>query len=416
MGGGNSKASAAVRVTQVYELQEILGKGSFASVYEAKLLEEGRVTAAGLAIPNYVAIKAIDKSKLPDDEIPLLQEECTIMNKLQHPNCVGLLEFFDEPDFFYLVLELVRGGELFDQIVSKGFFNEVEAAHATKQIAQSLAYLESMKIVHRDVKPENLIYESNALDANIKLTDFGLAKDISEMPSEFPLTDPCGTPGYVAPEILQGMPYGGKVDTWALGVILFILLCGYPPFYAEEQPELFEQIKKGQYRFDSPYWDEVSEPAKDVVRKLLQIDPVKRISATQLLEEPWVANPEEQNSTNFGDHVLEGIDKIRKMKLQRAIFKIRAMNGFGALAKAARGFDTAKASATASEKSKQEESKGEDSTNAGSKPPKSDESDGDQADESANVNKADETKEATPDKEQNENADGAEEAAGLVVK
>mmetsp|Transcript_12378 Transcript_12378/g.22951 ORF Transcript_12378/g.22951 Transcript_12378/m.22951 type:complete len:421 (+) Transcript_12378:45-1307(+) len=338
MGGGASKGEAAVKINQVYKFKDAIGKGSFATVYEAELIDTNRKTVGGDDIPPVVAIKAIDKSRIPEDELPLLQDECNIMLHLSHPNCVGLLEFFDEPDFYYLVLELVKGGELFDQIVSKGYFNEVEAAHAAQQIAQSLSYLESKKIVHRDVKPENLIFESCDVDANIKLTDFGLAKDISSFEDEFCLTDPCGTPGYVAPEILQGKPYGSKVDTWALGVILFILLCGYPPFYSDDQTELFDQIKKGNVRFDPPYWDDVSQAAKNVILKLLVVDPKQRLSATALLQEPWVANPEAQNAKHFGDHVLEGLDIIRKQKIKRAIFKIKAMKSFDAITRIARDF------------------------------------------------------------------------------
>lgn len=192
MGGGTSKkASSASAVADLYSFGDPIGKGSFATVYEGTLRAPGRTNANGTAIPTLVAIKAIDKSKIPTEEVPLLQEEVTIMEKLDHPNCVRLLEFFDEEDYFYLVLELVRGGELFDQIVAKGYFNEVEAAHATQQVAQALAYLEERKVVHRDVKPENLIYESNDTDANIKLTDFGLAKDIAGYQDDKPLVGTC---------------------------------------------------------------------------------------------------------------------------------------------------------------------------------------------------------------------------------
>ncbi|GBG24648.1 Protein kinase, putative [Hondaea fermentalgiana] len=336
MGGGASKTKKQSMDT-FYKLGQSIGQGSFATVYEAELIDPDRKTESGFPIPSLVAIKAIDKSKIPNDEIPLLQEEVTIMQKLDHENCVRLLEFFDEENFFYLVLELVKGGEVFDQIVAKNYYNEIEAAHAVRQVARALAYLEDSGIVHRDVKPENLIYESNATDANIKLTDFGLAKDISGYNSNKPLSDPCGTPGYVAPEILCGIKYGCKVDTWALGVILYILLCGYPPFYSEDQQELFRSIKSGKYVFDSPYWDEVSDAAKDVVRKLLVLDQDKRLSAKQVLEEPWVANPDAQRSENFGKHVQEGIAEVQKRKFKRAVLRVKAITQFGKLINAEGG-------------------------------------------------------------------------------
>jgi len=320
-------------IHNVYQLKDAIGKGSFATVYEAKLNTPGRVGANGVSIPELVAVKAIDKSKVPREELPLLEGEVEILKKLDHRNCVRLLESFDEPEFLYLVLELVKGGELFDQVISKGFFNEIEAAHATRQIARALAYLQGNEIVHRDVKPENLLFESSNTESEIKLTDFGLAKDISGESSEKPLSDPCGTPGYVAPEILCGLKYGLKVDTWALGVILFILLCGYPPFFAEDQQELFSLIKRGRVKFDSPYWDDVSNDAKHVVIKLLQVNPDKRLSASDLLKEPWVADPDAQNPKIFGEHVVNGIKEVQKRKFKRAVLRVKAMQEFNKLAK-----------------------------------------------------------------------------------
>lgn len=349
MGGGASKAKKQ-SMQNFYRLKGSIGQGSFATVYEADLIEEGRQTESGFPIPSVVAIKAIDKSKIPDDEIPLLKEEVTIMQKLNHENCVRLLEFFDEENYFYLVLELVRGGEVFDQIVAKNYYNEKEAAHAVRQVARALAYLEEQGIVHRDVKPENLIYESNDTDANIKLTDFGLAKDISKFNTDKPLSDPCGTPGYVAPEILSGVKYGCKVDTWALGVILYIMLCGYPPFYSEDQQELFRAIKDGKYAFDSPYWDEVSDAAKSVVRKLLVLDQDKRLSANQVLQEPWVANPDAQSNVAFGKHVLEGIAEVQKRKFKRAVLRVKAVTQFGKLLSGDGGAANAFATALAGHK------------------------------------------------------------------
>jgi serine/threonine protein kinase len=342
MGGGASKGDAAsgkddedCGFTKVYRLGNTLGSGSFATVYMGYLIDKStpRVTASGVTIPEEVAIKVIDKTKLSDGpDKDAVMEEVRVQSSVHHPNCVGLFEYFNEKNKLYLVLELVKGGELFDQIVEKGYFNEREAAHTVQQIALALAYLEERKIVHRDLKPENLIFSKRSPDAVLKLTDFGLAKDISREPSSEPLHDPCGTPGYVAPEILMNKPYGLKVDTWAVGVILYTLLCGYPPFYSEDQQALFTQIKKGVYVFDAPYWDDVSSSAKEVVAKLLVVNPQKRLSAKQLLELDWVKDPHSQNQAHLGKHVIEGIEKLQKnAKFKKAVAKVKALKKFDKL-------------------------------------------------------------------------------------
>jgi serine/threonine protein kinase len=343
MGGGASKGDAAAvkseedlgSATKVYRLGSTLGSGSFATVYTGHLIDKStpRVGANGVTIPEEVAIKVIDKTKLSEGaEKDAVMEEVRVQSSVHHPNCVGLYEYFNEKNKLYLVLELVKGGELFDQIVEKGYFTEREAAHTVQQIAMALAYLEERKIVHRDLKPENLIFSKRSPDAVLKLTDFGLAKDISRESSSEPLNDPCGTPGYVAPEILMSKPYGLKVDTWAVGVILYTLLCGYPPFYSEDQQALFSQIKKAVYVFDSPYWDDVSKGAKEVVTKLLVANPQKRLSAKELLELDWVKDPHSQNQAHLGKHVIEGIEKLQKnAKFKKAVAKVKALKKFDKL-------------------------------------------------------------------------------------
>jgi serine/threonine protein kinase len=349
MGGGLSKGDAAAAkseqdlgsATKVYRLGSTLGSGSFATVYTGNLICQSppRVGANGVTIPEEVAIKVIDKKKLSEGaEKDAVMEEVRVQSSVHHPNCVGLYEYFNEKDKLYLVLELVKGGELFDQIVEKGYFNEREAAHTVQQIALALAYLEERKIVHRDLKPENLIFSKRSPDAVLKLTDFGLAKDISHESSSEPLNDPCGTPGYVAPEVLMSKPYGLKVDMWAVGVILYTVLCGYPPFYSEDQQALFSQIKKAVYVFDSPYWDDVSKGAKEVVSKLLVANPHKRLSAKELLELDWVKDPHSQNTAHLGKHVIEGIEKLQKnAKFKRAVAKVKALKKFDKLLLATKG-------------------------------------------------------------------------------
>jgi len=317
-----------VKTKYQWTTADVIGSGSFATVYRAELIDQGRTTIDGTVIPRFVAIKVIDKSNLSSEDIPHLKEECEIMEQLSHPNCVRLFEHFDDETMLYLVLELAAGGELFDSIINKGHYSEIEAAHAVRQMALALAYLAEKKIVHRDVKPENLIYASNEPDAVIKLTDYGLAKNISAFDSDSPLNDACGTPGYVAPELLLEQPYGTKVDVWAMGVILYILLCGYPPFHEDtgNQSKLFRKIKNAQFEFHSPWWDNVSQAAKDLVRKLLTLDPSNRPTAAEVLLEPWVADPDAQSSADLGAHVIEGIKNVKNQRFKAAVNKLMALS------------------------------------------------------------------------------------------
>ncbi|KAG1690851.1 hypothetical protein DVH05_027453 [Phytophthora capsici] len=186
-----------------------------------------------------------------------------------------------------MVMEEMSGGELFDRIVEKEKYSEKEASCVVKKLADALLYCHQKGIVHRDLKPENLLYQSTDEDAEIKIADFGLAKLIK---GDSLMQTACGTPGYVAPEILEGRPYGAEVDLWSLGVIAYILLCGFPPFYDENNAALFQSIKSGVYDYPSPYWDCVSDSAKDLISRLLVVDPKKRFNAQQVLDHPWVAD------------------------------------------------------------------------------------------------------------------------------
>merc|ERR1712083_331462 len=214
-------------------------------------------------------------------------------------------------------MELVTGGELFDRIVAKGNYTEGDAADLMKTLCDALAYLHEKNIVHRDLKPENLLYSSPADDATIKVADFGLARIVS---GKDMMKTACGTPGYVAPEILKNMGYdSGAVDVWSSGVILYILLCGFPPFYEEELPALFDQILHARYDFPSPWWDTICKGAKDLVMKMLEIDPKKRLTAAQVRQHPWVVSC---LGGTVGDNKLpETIDALRKYNASRKLKK-----------------------------------------------------------------------------------------------
>ena len=279
-------------ITKLYEIGDELGSGNFAKVKKAKRKaktadvekEVGGKKKVVLKAGADVAIKIIDKAKVEDMQD--IQREIEIMNMVDHPNVINLFEIFDEPKKMNLVLELVTGGELFDRIVAKGNYSEKDAATCMSQLCQALDYLHTKKIVHRDLKPENLLYASPADDANLKVADFGLARMLTAGDM---MKTACGTPGYVAPEILKNKGYdSGAVDMWSAGVILYILLCGFPPFYEEELPALFDQILHARYDFPSPWWDNISADGKDLVKKLLELDVKKRLKAAQVLAHPWM--------------------------------------------------------------------------------------------------------------------------------
>jgi calcium/calmodulin-dependent protein kinase I len=206
-----------------------------------------------------------------------LKTEVHILKSVNNPNIVELLDVYEDDENVYLVMELLTGGELFDRIVNKypNGYSEKTASILIKKIVSSIQYLHKLGVVHRDLKPENLLYASEDNDSDIKITDFGLAKIAN---GEVMLKTACGTPNYVAPEVLLNHGYDSSVDMWSIGVILYILLCGFPPFYSENTPELFDQIINGVYDFPSPYWDNISNSAKSLIQGLLQVDPKKKDS------------------------------------------------------------------------------------------------------------------------------------------
>uniref|UniRef100_A0A669DL15 Calcium/calmodulin dependent protein kinase I n=1 Tax=Oreochromis niloticus TaxID=8128 RepID=A0A669DL15_ORENI len=232
-----------------------------------------------------VAVKCIPKKALEGKENSI-ENEIAVLHKIKHTNIVSLEDIFESKSHLYLVMQLVSGGELFDRIIEKGFYTEKDASKLIQQILDAVKYLHDMGIVHRDLKPENLLYYSMDEDSKIMISDFGLSKIEG---SGSVMSTACGTPGYVAPEVLAQKPYSKAVDCWSIGVIAYILLCGYPPFYDENDAKLFEQILKAEYEFDSPYWDDISDSAKDFIVHLMEKDPSIRYTCEQALQHPWIA-------------------------------------------------------------------------------------------------------------------------------
>ena len=268
-------------VEEQYEVGKKIGDGNFAEVKECVHRKTGK---------KY-ALKIIDKSKTRGaKETKMIENEVRTMQVIRHPNCVALYDVFDTEDELFLVMELVEGGDLFDRIVDKGKYAESDAVRLVRNMATAIQHLHSKNIIHRDLKPENLLVTKDKMGRDtIKLADFGLSMVVTE-----PLHTICGTPTYVAPEIIADGPegYGLQVDLWATGVIAYIMLCGFPPFASQSknQKDLFRKIKRGHFSFPEPYWEGVSKEAKDLISKLLQVNPKDRFTADEILSHPWIAS------------------------------------------------------------------------------------------------------------------------------
>uniref|UniRef100_A0A665V9I3 calcium/calmodulin-dependent protein kinase n=1 Tax=Echeneis naucrates TaxID=173247 RepID=A0A665V9I3_ECHNA len=268
--------TTCTRFTDEYQLYEELGKGAFSVVRRCVKLCTGQEYAA----------KIINTKKLSARDHQKLEREARICRLLKHPNIVRLHDSISEEGFHYLIFDLVTGGELFEDIVAREYYSEADASHCIQQILEAVLHCHQMGVVHRDLKPENLLLASKCKNAAVKLADFGLAIEVQgDQQAWFGFA---GTPGYLSPEVLRKEAYGKPVDIWACGVILYILLVGYPPFWDEDQHKLYQQIKAGAYDFPSPEWDTVTPEAKNLINQMLTINPAKRITAQEALKHPWV--------------------------------------------------------------------------------------------------------------------------------
>uniref|UniRef100_A0A4W4FY41 Serine/threonine-protein kinase DCLK2 n=1 Tax=Electrophorus electricus TaxID=8005 RepID=A0A4W4FY41_ELEEL len=262
-------------ILEKYKVGKVIGDGNFAVVKECTERSTGKE----------FALKIIDKNKCRGKE-HLIENEVAVLRRVKHPNIIMLVEEADTSSELYLVMELVKGGDLFDAITSSMKYTEKDASSMVHNLAAALKYLHGMSIVHRDIKPENLLVcESPDGTKALKLGDFGLATVV-----DGPLHTVCGTPTYVAPEIIAELGYGLKVDIWAAGVITYILLCGFPPFRSEVgvQEDLFDQILQGNLEFPSPYWDNITDSAKELIGQMLQVNVDARYTAADVLIHPWV--------------------------------------------------------------------------------------------------------------------------------
>ncbi|XP_048089050.1 calcium/calmodulin-dependent protein kinase (CaM kinase) II gamma 1 isoform X6 [Alosa alosa] len=294
----------STRFTDEYQLYEELGKGAFSVVRRCVKKSSGQEYAA----------KIINTKKLSARDHQKLEREARICRLLNHANIVRLHDSIAEEGFHYLIFDLVTGGELFEDIVAREYYSEADASQCISQILESVNHIHQHDIVHRDLKPENLLLASKMKGAAVKLADFGLAIEVQgDQQAWFGFA---GTPGYLSPEVLRKDPYGKPVDIWACGVILYILLVGYPPFWDEDQHKLYQQIKAGAYDFPSPEWDTVTPEAKNLINQMLTINPAKRITAEQALTHPWVC---QRSTVASMMHRQETVECLRKFNARRKL-------------------------------------------------------------------------------------------------
>mmetsp|Transcript_66951 Transcript_66951/g.193497 ORF Transcript_66951/g.193497 Transcript_66951/m.193497 type:complete len:368 (-) Transcript_66951:90-1193(-) len=322
-GSGSSKkkksstvedSSSGKTFNELYKLGKPLGEGAFSVVKEGSHKQSS----------ESFAIKIVTKSKLSKEDEIALKDEIEVLSELKHKHIIRLHDVFDEPQFYYLVTEKMMGGELFDRIVQKSYYNEKEARDVCVILFDAIRYCHKHKVAHRDLKPENLLLTSESDDSDIKIADFGFAKKVTKPNS---LTTQCGTPGYVAPEILEGKPYDTQADMWSLGVIVYILLGGYPPFIEQNQRELFRKIRKGQYEFHEEYWGQVSKDAKSLITKCLTVSPEKRYDAEVAMKDKWIgADASKLANQDLGNNLEKFKAFNAKRKFKAAVKTVVAAN------------------------------------------------------------------------------------------
>jgi serine/threonine protein kinase len=299
----------------LYLWGEQIGIGTFSVVHEVLHKET----------ENIFAVKRVSRKDLhPSDAVALHDEIAALQQVTDCEHIVRLYDVFDEPDFTFLVLECMKGGDLIDRIIEKRHYTEYDAKEVSRKLIMGVAYCHKKKIANRNLKPENLLLKAGS-DTDVKISDFGYAKTVT-----FPnsLRTQCGTEGYVAPEILEHRPaYDVPCDMWSLGVIIYIVLGGYRPFRGEGE-EVMRQIRYGDYKFHKRYWSHVSDDAKNLITRMLTVDPEKRITAEAALRSPWINSDEDSLGTHELTSNMKDLNDLRsaKAKIKGAVNTIIATN------------------------------------------------------------------------------------------
>lgn len=291
-------------VQQIYAFGKKLGQGSFGVVYEATHIETQKKWA----------IKKVNREKAGSHGVKLLEREVSILKRVNHGHVIHLEEVFETPKKMYMVTELCEGGELKEILKKKRHFTEEEVRHIIHSLAEATVYLHRKDIVHRDLKLENILVKSSQKGEengrlHVKITDFGLSVQKGGVGNKTMMQATCGTPIYMAPEVIDGHEYSQQCDVWSIGVIMYTLLCGEPPFLSKSEDRLFDIIRKGELTFTGPVWDSISEGAKKVLRCLLKVDPAHRITASELLDNPWITGDTSSHDTPI--NVLEMMKQFR---------------------------------------------------------------------------------------------------------
>jgi calcium-dependent protein kinase len=301
------------KLSDTYIIGEVLGKGGFGIVKKIthKITREVR------------AVKILDKTQLASGtDLQNFLNEVAILKTLDHPNIAKLYEYFQDTKKYYLIFEICTGGELFDRVANAGSFSEAIAASYMKDILSVISYCHEKKVVHRDLKPENFLLDTNLDSAHLKAIDFGASMFFVEGEA---ITETTGTPQYQAPEVFDHK-YNEKCDEWSAGIIMYILLCGYPPFYGKNKDEIIAKVKLGKFSFASEEWESISKDAKDLIKKLLNKRPKTRITASKALQHKWFKNA---NSVPLGSGIATKLFSNlsvfnSEMKLQKATYSFIA--------------------------------------------------------------------------------------------
>ncbi|CAM9246181.1 unnamed protein product [Chrysoparadoxa australica] len=270
----------------LYSVGVELGHGSYSTVRSCTCKKTGARKA----------VKCIKRASFPDEDQKLLMKEVEHLKELDHPSIIGFTELFQETHFYHIIMELAEGGELFDRLVEKTYYEEHDARALAKELLEGVSYAHSMGVVHRDLNPQNVLLAVAESDTRVKIADWGFSEKISDDNDDEALKSQCGTMGYVAPEVLCGKAQGKPIDLWACGVIFYMILCGYPPWHDDNQERLYAKIRRAKVRFHRQYWGEISKPCKDLIKRMLTSDPRARITADDALRHPWLATPASMES------------------------------------------------------------------------------------------------------------------------
>ncbi|XP_067243274.1 caM kinase-like vesicle-associated protein [Chanodichthys erythropterus] len=309
--GEKKDYNSPTEITDKYDLGQIVKSEEFCEIFRAKDKN---------TLKMYTCKKFLKKDGRKVRKAA--KNEIVILKMVKHPNILQLVDVYETRKEYYLFLELATGREVFDWILDQGYYSERDTSNVIRQVMEAVAYLHSLKIVHRNLKLENLVYYNRLKHSKIVISDFHLAKLENGL-----IKEPCGTPEYLAPEVVGRQRYGRPVDCWALGVIMYILLSGNPPFYDEADDDdyenhdknLFRKILAGDYEFDSPYWDDISESAKNLVSRLMEVDTDLRLTAQEAINHEWISG-NAASDKNIKENVCAQIEKnFAKAKWKKAV-------------------------------------------------------------------------------------------------